>query len=357
MTTSPNFGGQELRIVEEMAWFRQRGHHVWLAAAADSDIQKAARQKELPVIPIRIRGSINPLATARLLAACRRLGVELLVARGSRETACAWPVSLALRLPLVRYQHICHELKEGFFQKLLWCRAADEIVAASESIRRRLRDQNLAGEKSIHVLGEYVDRTMFHPRVSAGDLRARYGIPADACLIINVGMFRPDKGQSLLVAAADEILRKHPQCWFMLVGSPTRTSSSNALLESIRNSPQAGRFVLTGFQSEIAAHLAASDLVCLTSQYEAQSKIIPQAFAMGKLVVAPNIGGIPELLHHERNGLLYDREKPGALAAAIDSALNCDRAPLIANALADAERLDIDRLMNDTEQLYATLIK
>jgi glycosyltransferase involved in cell wall biosynthesis len=355
--SSLNFGGQELRVVEEMEWFRNHGHKVWLAAAEESRIWKLALDRGLPVIPIRFRGSINPVAMAQVFAACRRLHVNLLVTRNSRETSCSWPISTVLGLPLVRYQHICKNLKTGLFQKVLWRYAPDRIVAVSESIKQRLVKQNLASERAISVIGEYVDRAVFHPAVSAGDVRARYGIPNDAFIITNIGMFRPGKGQILLVEAAGDILRKHPNCWFMLIGAPASDAPSDELPEAIRRSPHASRFVLPGFQSETAPYIAASDLICLTSKNEAQSKVIPQAFAMGKLVVAPNVGGIGELLHDQQNGILYAREKPGALAAAIDAAFNCNREKLTANARIGAEQLDVDQVMKRTEQLYQALAR
>jgi len=343
-------------VIEEMEWFRRRGHAVWLGAREKSGIRQLAAQRDLPFIPTPFRGSISPTATAQIFRACRRLDVNLLLTRNSRDTSCAWPVAEILRLPLVRYQHICKKLKEGLLQKVLWRCAPDQIISVSQSIKNRLIDQNLADEKSICVIGEFVDRRKYHPAVSSGDVRARYGIPADATVIINVGMFRQDKGQALLLDEAGAILRARPDCWFMLVGDGL-DAYGDVLREKIRQSPHAGRFVLTGFQSDTAAHIAASDLVCLTSKLEAQSKVIPQAFAMGKLVVAPDIGGIRELVRDRENGLIYSRSQPGALAEALDAAFHIDRKKLTLNAQADAEQLDLDKVMERTEALYTSLVQ
>ena len=70
---------------------------------------------------------------------------------------------------------------------------------------------------------------------------------------------------------------------------------------AISRSKHPERIILAGFQNDLAPCLAATDIVCLTSQIEAQSKIIPQAFAMRKLVVASNVGGIPELVHKTKS--------------------------------------------------------
>lgn len=355
--SSLNFGGQELRVIEEMEWFRRRGHLVWLAAAEHSSVAKLAVERGLPVIPIFFRGSVNPAVTARLLAATRRLNVDLMVTRNSRDTSYAWPVSAVLGLPLVRYQHVCKELKAGVFQKILWRWAPDCVVAVSASIKKRLLEKHFGDDGSVAVIGEYVDRTLFNPQISAGDVRARHGIPSNAFVITNIGVLRRDKDQILLVRAADEIWQKHPECWFMLVGGISKSRYCEELRAAIDRTSHPERFVLAGFQGDTARYMAASDLICMTSRIEAQSKVIPQALAMGKLIVAPAVGGIGELLRDRENGFLYDREQPGSLIEAIDAAFGCDRETVAANARSDAERLDIDRIMKRTETLYESLVE
>ena len=268
--SSRNIGGQELRVIEEMEWFQQDGHEVWLAAADGSGIQRAAAARGLNAIPLRFRGSFNPATISRLFLAARKRRVDLLVSHSSRDTFAAWPVSRLLRVPLVRYQHICVTLKDSFMHRLAWRRAATRIVAVSESIKKRLLKQKLAGAETIEVIGEYVDASVFHPAVDPGGTRARLGIPADATLITQIGMIRPDKGQQLLVQAADEILQKHPGCWFMFVGSPTEPRHLEELKAAVSQMREPGRVVFAGFQSDLAPCIAASDIICLTSLLEAQ---------------------------------------------------------------------------------------
>ncbi|HUB87979.1 MAG TPA: glycosyltransferase family 4 protein [Verrucomicrobiae bacterium] len=353
---SPNFGGKELRILEEMEWFQRRGHDVRLAAANGSAIQAAAAERGLKVVPVKFRGSFNPSVIPRLLAACWNHGTQLIVTHDSRDTTNAWPSAKILGLPLIRYQMICKPLKGGFVHKMVWRHTADDIVAVSESIRRRLINHRLAAHDDVRVVGEYVDTEIFHPQVPPGDVRARYGIPEDGKLIVHIGMIRPDKGQHLLVSAADKILETHPDCWFMFVGGPIRTQFLDDLEKCIHDIRRPERIIVAGFQKEVAPYIAAGNIVCLTSLLEAQSKVIPQAFAMRKLVVAPDTGGIPELIQHRRNGLLYAGGDPEALVAAVNEALADKSEILAARGYELAQAMDINRIMTQTEKLYETWI-
>ena len=79
----------------------------------------------------------------------------------------------------------------------------------------------------------------------------------------------------------------------------------------------ASPLVVTGYREDISQVMAALDVVVVPSLYEAQTIVIPQAFAAGKPVIASRVGGIPELVRHEENGLLVQPAKDEELAAAM----------------------------------------
>jgi glycosyltransferase involved in cell wall biosynthesis len=54
--------------------------------------------------------------------------------------------------------------------------------------------------------------------------------------------------------------------------------------------------------------MRALDVLVVPSTHDAQTLVIPQAFATGKPVIGSRVGGIPELVHQGKNGLLV---KPG----------------------------------------------
>jgi glycosyltransferase involved in cell wall biosynthesis len=354
--SSRNFGGQEVRILEEIEWFQSRGHKVWLAAAENSGIHKALPGGKVPFVPVLFCGSYNLRVIIGLIRFCRLNSIELIITHGSRDTSNAGIAAKLMRIPIIRYQHVCKPLKDDFFHKLIWKYELNRVVAVSESIKQRLIAQKLAKPETIEVIGEYVDTEKVDRTISPGDVRLRHGIPKDAPLILQIGMIRPDKGQKILVLAADEILRDHPDCRFMFVGSPTEERFLDELMSVVRGIQHPERIIFAGFQKNLAPYIAASDIVCLTSLIEAQSKVIPQAFAMRKLVVAPDVGGIPELVRHNVNGLLYEKASSRSLAQTIHAAFMCDCESLIAKAHELLPRLDIHRVMRRTERLYEKVI-
>jgi glycosyltransferase involved in cell wall biosynthesis len=67
--------------------------------------------------------------------------------------------------------------------------------------------------------------------------------------------------------------------------------------------------------------MGAADLLCLPSHNEGTPNVIVEALASGVPVVGSRVGGVPELLRDEENGLLVPAGDAGALARAIAVAL------------------------------------
>ena len=86
------------------------------------------------------------------------------------------------------------------------------------------------------------------------------------------------------------------------------TTSGHAVLNS-RNQ--------AGYREDISHVMAALDVLVVPSLCEAQTIVIPQAFAAGKPVIASRVGGIPELVRHEESGLLVQPGDDKELAAAM----------------------------------------
>jgi colanic acid/amylovoran biosynthesis glycosyltransferase len=91
-------------------------------------------------------------------------------------------------------------------------------------------------------------------------------------------------------------------CWIVGEGPERRTLER--LIRELRLQDQV---LLRGQipQSELSAFYRHADLVVLTSHSEGLPVVLMEAMAHGRLVLAPAISGIPELIEHRRNGFLY----------------------------------------------------
>jgi glycosyltransferase involved in cell wall biosynthesis len=171
-------------------------------------------------------------------------------------------------------------------------------------------------------------------------------------VITTVANLRAEKGHDVLVRAVSEIVREIPDLVVQLVGGgPMR----DALRGQIEASGLTNVVRLLGDREDVPDLLRDTDLFVLPSRTEAFPNGVMEAMAMGLPVVASAVGGIPELIEHERNGVLVPPGDERALAAAV---LSLFQDPTRADRLASSARTTIvsrysfDRMVREFEALY-----
>ena len=142
--------------------------------------------------------------------------------------------------------------------------------------------------------------------------------PPSSPLVGTVGRFEPIKGHRYLVEAIPLVLSQVPTARFLFIGDgPLRS-----LLE--QQTVQLGvatQVTFTGWHEEPAALMACCDLIVLPSLNKGMGRVLVEAMALGKAIVASSVGGIPDLVQDGKNGILVPPADPPRLAQAIISLL------------------------------------
>jgi glycosyltransferase involved in cell wall biosynthesis len=148
-------------------------------------------------------------------------------------------------------------------------------------------------------------------------------------------------------------LRSNPNARFAVVGGPVASNSVELELQEILREKYAGLaplpVSLTGFREDIAQVMRAIDCLVVPSAQEAQTLVIPQAFATRKPVIGSRVGGIPELIEDGVTGSLIPPQDSAALATAMGKIITQpDAAAEMAQAGYDLahRELAIDTKMN-----------
>lgn len=97
---------------------------------------------------------------------------------------------------------------------------AKVLLAKSVTMERELVERFSVEEKRIHRVMDGTDPQVFSPRPPDAELRARWGIDHAGCVIGYLGLLTEQQGSVLLLRAAKELLKKHPECHFLLMGYP-----------------------------------------------------------------------------------------------------------------------------------------
>jgi len=150
------------------------------------------------------------------------------------------------------------------------------------------------------------------------------GIPREVPCIGIIGQLQEWKGHKVFIRAFRQVLLAVPEAWACVVGAPPPGGEAyeRELRDLARQLGVAERVVFVGFVGDIPSALQLLDIVVHASvEPEPFGRVIAEAMAMRKPVIASDEGGPREIIEHDRTGLLFPRGDDGALAESIVSLL------------------------------------
>ncbi len=165
------------------------------------------------------------------------------------------------------------------------------------------------------------------------DWKAPSGAPTQDVMRVGVvANLRRVKRLDTLLLAAQQVAPKFPQTIFEIAGEGPERASLEALGERLG---LGDRVRLRGVIEDVPSFVSSLDVAVLCSESEGLSNSVIEYMAAGRPIVATDVGGNPELVAHEKTGLLIPPNDPDALAAAI---LRLLEDPSLAHRLASAAR-------------------
>lgn len=156
----------------------------------------------------------------------------------------------------------------------------------------------------IYVPGVGLDITsakVFDQITEQKRIRQELGIGERDFLILYVGELIPNKNHCQLFDAVDDIIEKNHRVHCILAGSG---KSESRLKDYIKKRQLKANFHFLGFRRDIPRLMAAADVVTLLSKREGLPRVLMEAMAAGKPIVATNIRGNRDLVEHGVTGFL-----------------------------------------------------
>lgn len=194
-------------------------------------------------------------------------------------------------------------------------RLATRVIAVSDAVRIHLVEREGVPPRRIETIPDGIALEPLDRLPSPARTRAQLGLPADAPLVVTVAALTARKGHRFLVSAAERVLASHPETRFVFVGE----GPERALLEAqLRATGRAGAFFLLGERADYAAWIAAADVFVLPSLWEGLNLSLLTACALGRPVVASNVGSNPEIVVDGETGLLPTPSSHGLAADTLD---------------------------------------
>ena len=306
-------GGGEISLLGLLEGMDRARWAPVLAVPEEGPVAARARALGIPAHVVPLPGVRRPWGgVIRGVAALHRLargcGARLLHANGTRAMVYAGPAGRLSGRPVIWHVRVADP--EPALDRILTA-LARAVVVNSDAVARRFPWARPGKVRRIH---NGVDLSRFSPRQPPAALRGALGIPEDVPVAASVGRFVAYKGYDHLLDTARLVRDARPDVHWILVGDG---ELRDALEARRRDLALADRVRFTGWREDVPDLLALCAVFVLPSLGEHFGRVLVEAMAMGRPVVATDAGGVPEIVLPGETGLLVPPAQPKALAEAV----------------------------------------
>ncbi len=231
---------------------------------------------------------------------------------------------------------------------------ASQVFSVSQSLKRHVVSLG-AKEDKIHVVGNGVDTSVFHP-IDKQEARKQLQIPTNAKVLVTVGALVPRKGQLRVIEVLPELLSRHPDLLYLIVGGASPEGDIGAQLRT--RSKELGiekhvRFLGPMPPEQLKIPLSAADVFVLATANEGWANVFLEAMACGLPVVTTEVGGNREVVCRKELGRVVPFGDEKALAWALGNALQQEwkREDIVAYAKDNAWEKRVERLVQQFQRI------
>ena len=362
-------GGVERGTIEMAAALKKQGIENYVVSAGGPMVREL---DELGVehitLPVQ---SKNPFViwknSFKLARVIREKKIDLIHVR---SRAPAWSVKWASKItgiPFIATYHGVYGIKPKCFKKPYnrVMTTGKCVIAVSNFVKEHIMKNYDVPSEKIVVIHRGADIQKFNPdqitEKGLVDFRMKYGISANKPVITLVGRLTSWKGQGVLLDALKQMSESEIQC--LIVGSDQgRVEYTAKLKEQAQKLPQNVEVKFISSCTEMPLLYAASTIVVNASlDPEAFGRVVVEAQAMGKIVVASGHGGAQETIQDGKTGFLFPVGDSAALAEVLKRVLALSeqkRNQIGADSVQSVrENFSTERMCNKTIQLYQEILK
>lgn len=333
----------------------ERGHEVYVGCRRESLLFEILKDSKATTIPMTFKGRFDLSNMRQIKQVVQDHGIQIINAQSSLDRYTSGFAKWLFRLPVILI-HTRRQMPKStglFVQNWFYAASTELIVAVSQGVKEALIELGLP-EDHISVIKNGTPREKYQLKTPelTNELRKKHNLPSDAKVI---GCVSRRKNQEQLLKAYSEL---SIEAWLVFVG----IEEDDVLREVELTKEQKSRVVYTGMvpREEVLYYHGLFTLEVLPSIMEGLSQSLLEAMALGIPVIATNAAGNPDLIMHQKNGLLFEDGNITMLAAYIEKIISDDTLYELfkTNGQKTAlEDFEIGHVLDNYEQLFENEIE
>ena len=350
---SDGWGGQEIRIINEMVAVRKLGVDVFLACRDNATVKQKAIENDIKVFTMPFKGNADFKTLFKIRKIIKEHGVDIVNTHSGKDT---WVGGLAAKLSgvkFIRTRHLSNPIRSSrtnFINEL-----ADYIFTTGESVRTNMIDNNRIKPEVIESIPTGVDAHTFSPeKYNKDKCRKKFHFKETEIVIGIVAVLRQFKRHDLFIEMAKQLIIKYPdkKFKFLIAGDgPGRETIKKLILDC----KLSDSIIMLGHSEQVPELLSALDIFVLSSDSkEGVPQSVMQALFMDVPVVATNSGSTKDLLNGN-NFQLVDTNSSLALVKGVSYYLDGDKINKIESLI--EEKFSLDFMSKRIVDVYGQLLK
>jgi glycosyltransferase involved in cell wall biosynthesis len=271
-----------------------------------AQLERKAAECQAPLVAVPDRGPLDVSVYRRLLQICRENQVTIWHAHDYKSNLLGLLVRRRWPMHLVTTVHgwvkFTSRTPLYYWIDRRCLRRYDRVICVSEDLLQSCIDSGVPADRCV-LVENAIDIDQYRRKLGTDAAKTALGFPPDRVLIGAVGRLSAEKGFDQLISAVADLVSSGRNVQLVIVGEGDQRQQLEA---QIADQPDRSRFQLLGYRPDMRELYQAIDVFALSSLREGLPNVVLEAMAMEVPVVASRVAGVPNLIQHEKNGVLFD---------------------------------------------------
>ncbi|MEI6521023.1 MAG: glycosyltransferase family 4 protein [bacterium] len=296
ITSHGTVGSEEKNFVTTVHKLRESGDEVTVVYPQNSPNLDYFKLEKLQSPDWKCLGKADLISVLKLVKIIKEKRADIIHAHSETAAIIAGIAASLCKIPLASTVSIF--ASSGSYSK------SNIIICASQAIRRHFLENGTSNEK-LSVVYNGLD-LMQYPIIAAPDARVVLKMASDVKI---VGLFSPqlneESGIDTTLYAWPDINGRFLGAKLILVGADTDEIYHREEVErlGVQSSVE-----FKGETNDFRTLMGACDVIIIPSRKDAMSMIAIEGMALGKVIVASNVGGLKEIIDDEHSGILVNQQ-------------------------------------------------
>lgn len=254
--------------------------------------QKAKNIKNLKIIQIK-KPYIFSLSKIK--------NIDILHAHEAKAAQFSYFVHLRYKIPYIITRRVDIPIRDNFLNKKIY-QNAKYCIALSSAIEKRIL--MITNKSQIQIIPD----AFFSFQIDKNNTKTLASKYKNKFVVGHIGeLDNQTKGQSYIIKAAKKIEKEFPNILFVFLGKGKDEVLFKEETKDMNN------INFEGFIDNVGDYISIFDLFIFPSLHEGFGSTLLDVMHLDVPIIASNVGGIPDIVKHEQNGLLINPKDSDAL--------------------------------------------